>query len=116
MIPQSNYRRTCCRMSGYVAPPGRGYLLQPSYSEFRLLDALLDLLARMVPPNGKDSKRKLFLSSVFNANAMRNAFPTARRDELEKILNDAKPDTWGDVSMGCATLVLSPYSLSRARK
>ena len=97
--------------------PCRSCVLQPSHSEFRLLDALLDLLARMVPTTGKDNKRKLFISSVFNANSMRNAFPTARRQELEKILNSAKPDTWEDVSMGCTALVLSILtSVSRARK
>ena len=89
-------------MPGYVVPP-RGGCLQSSHPEFRLLDALLDLLARMVPATGKDSNRKLFISSIFNSKAMRNAFPTARRQELEKILNSAKPDTWEDVSIGCAT-------------
>jgi hypothetical protein len=81
------------------------------------LDALLDLLARMVPAIGRDKKRKLFISSVFNANAMRNAFPIARRQGLEEILNNAKPDTWEDVSMGCTALVLSVLTgLSHARK
>ena len=103
-------------MPGYVVPSSPG-CLQPSHSEFRMLDALLDLLARMVPAIGKDNKRKLFISSVFNANAMRNAFPTARRQELEKILNNAKPNTWEDVSLGCTTLVLSILtSHSRARQ
>ena len=103
-------------MPGYVVPPRRG-CLQPSRPEFRLLDALLDLLARMVPAIGKDSKRKLFISSVFNAKAMRNAFPTARRQELERILNSAKPNTWEDVSIEYTILALSTLiRLSRARK
>ena len=116
MIPQSNHRRPHCGMPGFVRPHC-SRLLQPSCLEFRLLDALLDLLARMVPAIGKGSKRELFISSVFNAKAMRNAFPTARRQELQRILNSAKPDTWEDVSIGCTTLVLSMLtSISRARK
>lgn len=101
-------------MPGYVVPLSRS-CLQPSHSEFRLLDALLDLLARMVPAIGKDNKRKLFISSVFNAKAMRNAFPTARRQALEEILNNAKPDTWEDVGLVCTTLVLSSLQVLVAR-
>jgi hypothetical protein len=116
MIPQSNHRRPRCGVSGYVVPLNRSRR-RPCNSEFRLLDALLDLLARMVPAIGKDNKRKLFIGSVFNAKAMRNAFPTARRQELEKILNSAKPDTWEDVSLGCTILVLSTLIIfSRARQ
>lgn len=102
-------------MPGYAISLSRS-CLQPSHSEFRLLDALLDLLARMVPPAiGKDNKRKLFISSVFNAKGMRNAFPTARRQALEEILNNAKPDTWEDVGLVCTTLVLSSLQVSVAR-
>lgn len=90
-------------MPRYVVPPCSGCLLQLSHPEFRLLDALLDLLARMVPAIGKDSNRKAFISSIFNAKIMRSAFPTTRRQELEKILDSAKPDTWEDVSIGYTT-------------
>lgn len=86
-----------------VVPPRGGCLHQLSHPEFRLLEALLDLLARMVPAIGNNSSRKAFISSIFNAKVMRSAFPNTRRQELEQILNGAKPDTWEDVGIRYTT-------------